>query len=116
MTRRERLEAVINNEITEELIEECKKELEKLDNRSAAALAKTKESAHYKENKDYEAQICAILTDEPLQIEEIKEKLNLNVTRQRLTGICTNLIKDGKAATVELKVKGKGKRKGYVKA
>ena len=31
MTRRHRLEAVINGEITEELIESCKRELEKIE-------------------------------------------------------------------------------------
>lgn len=115
MTRRERLEAVINNNITEELINECKEELNKLNERSAATLAKSKESAKYKENKKLEEQIYSILGEEPLQIEEIKSILNVEVTRQRLTAICTNLIREGRADSIDLKIKGKGKRKGYIK-
>lgn len=115
MTRRERLEAVINENITEELINDCRKELNKLNERSAAALEKSKESPRYKENKELEDQICAILSSEPLQIEEIKNILGIEVTRQRLTGICTNLVKGGRAKSVDMKVKGKGKRKAYIK-
>lgn len=115
MTRKERLEAVINGNITEELIEECKRELDKLNERSTAALAKSKESPRYKENKELEERICAILSSEPLQVEEIKNVLGVDVTRQRLTGICTNLAREGRVEVVDLKIKGKGKRKGYIR-
>ena len=50
MTRRQRLEAVIAGNITEELIEDCKVELAKLDERSARANQVSKESANYVEN------------------------------------------------------------------
>lgn len=115
MTRRKRLEAVINGNITEELINDCKKELNKLNERSAAALEKSKESARYKENKELEEQIYAVLSSEPLQVEEIKNALGVEITRQRLTGICTNLVKGGRAESVDVKVKGKGKRKAYIR-
>lgn len=116
MTRRERLEAVIEGRITEELIEDCRRELEKLDERSAKILANTRESARYKENKGYEERVLEILGEEPIQVEEIKEKLGIEMSRQRLTAICTNLVREGRANTVDLKVKGKGKRKGYIKS
>ena len=50
MTRRERLELIIRGELTEELISECKEELKKLNERSAAANQKAKESEQYREN------------------------------------------------------------------
>lgn len=117
MTKRERLEAVIRGEITEELVESCREELKKLDERSATALAKSKESARYKENKEYEERICGVVGEEPLQIDEIGEKLGVagKVTRQRLTAVCTNLVREGRIGVVDLKVKGKGTRKGYVR-
>lgn len=115
MTRRQRLEAVINGEITEELIEDCKAELAKLDERSARANEEAKTSANYVENKEYEERICAALreTSEPIQVDELAEKIGSTLTRQRLTAICTNLIREGKIKSCDVKVKNKGKRKAY---
>ena len=113
MTRRQRLEAVINGEITEELIESCKEELKKLDAEGAKALAKSKETSRYKENKELEEKIVEVLTSEPIQVEELMEKLGIELTRQRLTAICTNLVREGRIYVVDVKVKGKGKRRAY---
>lgn len=115
MTRRERLEMVIRGEINNELIEDCKRELEKLNERSAAALAKSKTTENYKENKEYEERICQILGEKPLQIGEISDILDIGISRQRLTAICTNLVREGRIRAVEVKVKGKGRRRAYCK-
>ena len=110
MTRRERLEMVIRGEINDELIEECKRELEKLD----AHRTHAKENPNYNENKEVEERICAALlqTSEPVQIDELGELIGCTFARQRLTAICTNLIREGKIGSVDVKTK-KGKRKGY---
>lgn len=115
MTRRQRLEAVIRGEITEELIEDCKVELAKLDERSARANQVNKESANYLENKEYEERICAALREmsEPVQVDELAEHIGSTLTRQRLTAICTNLIREGRIKSCDVKVKNKGKRKAY---
>lgn len=113
MTRRQRLEAVIKGEITEELIEDCKVELAKLDERGARANQVSKESANYVENKRYEELICEALTEEPIQIDELAERIGSTLTRQRLTAICTNLIREGRIKSCDVKVKNKGKRKAY---
>lgn len=115
MTRRERLGMVIRGEITEELIAECKKELEKLNERSAAALAKSRETKRFKENKRYGECVYEVLGKEPLQIDEIRDKLGFEIARQRLSAICTNLVREGRIDVIDLKVKGKGKRKGYIR-
>ena len=113
MTRRERLIAVINGAITQELIDDCRKELMKLDERSAQALAKSKESAQYRENKEYEERICEILGEEPMQVREIAEALDADISRQRLTAICTNLVREGRISVMDIKVKGQGIRRAY---
>ena len=113
MTRRQRLEAVIRGEITEELVESCKEELEKLNAEGAKALAKSKETTRYKENKELEKQIVETLNEEPVQVEELKEKLGVDLTRQRLTSLCTNLVREGLIESVDVKVKNKGVRKAY---
>lgn len=113
MTRRERLEAVISGNITPELIDDCRRELSKLDERSAQALAKSKTTEQYRENKVYEERICEILGEEPMQIGEIGEQLDADISRQRLTAICTNLVREGKISVIDVKVKGKGTRRAY---
>lgn len=115
MTRRERLNAIINGEITEELIEECREELKKLDERCAAANEKAKTTKNYLENKVYEERILEVLGEEPMQIEEVRSLVAPELTRQRVTAICTNLVREGRISKVELKVKGKGKRAGYLR-
>lgn len=115
MTRRQRLEAVIRGEITEELIEDCRVELAKLDERSARANEEAKMSANYVENKEYEERICAALREvsEPVQVDELAERIGSTLSRQRLTAICTNLIREGRICSCDVKVKNKGKRKAY---
>ena len=121
MTRRERLEMVIAKNITDELVEECKAELVKLDARNAERAEKV--TPHQEENKALEEKILAVLaeSDEPMQVDPIVEAVTPTATdlgieglkRQRVTGICTNLIKSGKVKSEDVKVKGKGKRKAY---
>lgn len=115
MTRRERLEMVIRGEITPELIEDCKRELEKLNERGAAALAKSKETEQYRENKVYEEQVYEFVrgSEEPVQVGEILTNVAPELSRQRMTAICTNLVRDGRMQAVDVKVKGKGKRRAY---
>lgn len=110
MTRRERLELVIKGEINEELIEDCKRELEKLD----AHRTHARENANVQENKEYEERICAALREasEPVQVDELRELIGCTFARQRLTAICTNLIREGRIRSVDVKTK-KGKRKAY---
>ena len=112
MTRRERLEAVIRGEISEALIKSCREELAKLDER---AVKETKTSMNYVENKEYEERICAALhgMSEPVQVDELGELVGSTLSRQRLTAICTNLIREGRIRSCDVKVKNKGKRKAY---
>ena len=111
MTRRERLEMVIRGEINDELIEECKRELEKLNVHRTHA----RENANYNENKEVEERICAALhgVNGPVQIDELAELIGCTFARQRLTAICTNLIREGRIKSCDVKVKNKGKRKAY---
>lgn len=115
MTRRQRLEMVIRGEISEELIEDCKRELEKLDKKLNEVAERAKNNPTYAENKEYESRILAALgeTSEPVQVDELGKLVGSTLSRQRLTAICTNLIREGKIKSCDVKVKGKGKRKAY---
>ena len=110
MTRRERLEMVIRGEINEELIEDCRKELEKLDIHSTHA----RENPNVEENRRVEEKIVEVLSkvEGPVQIDELAELVGCTFARQRMTAICTNLIREGRIHSCDIKTK-KGKRKGY---
>ena len=110
MTRRERLEMVIKGEINEELIVDCKKELEKLD----AHRTHARENANGQENREMEEKIVDVLArvEGPVQIDELAELVQCTFARQRLTAICTNLIREGRIYSCDVKTK-KGKRKAY---
>lgn len=114
MTRRERLEMVIAGNITEELIEECKVEIEKMD--TANAKRKEKENPHKAENAELMERIVRVVTnsDEPILVDKIVEGLGVEgLKRQRVSSLCTILVKDGRLVAEDVKVKGKGKRKAY---
>lgn len=107
MTRRQRLEAVINGEITEELIESCKEELKKLDAEKAP-------TPNQVENERIGEVILEILSDGAhLQIEAIMAELQVEMSRQKVSAICTNLIREGRLKSEDVSVSGKGKRKAY---
>ena len=114
MTRRERLEMVISGNITDELIEECKAEIEKMD--IANAKRKEKVDPRKEENSKIMEKIVEILgsSTEPMQIDPIVEALGVDgLKRQRVSSLCTILVKDGRITSDDVKVKGKGKRKAY---
>jgi site-specific recombinase XerC len=114
MTRRERLEMVIAQNITAELIEECKAELEKMD--TANAKRREKEDPRKTENAEIMEKIVSVLKEstEPMQIDPIVEALGIEgLTRQRVSSLCTLLVKDERITSEDVKVKGKGKRKAY---
>ena len=115
MTRRQRLEAVINGEITEELIADCKVELEKLKADAEKSLERARSSERFKETKEFEERVYEALTSEAQTVEELMGKLDFEATRQRITALCTNLLRDRRIGSTEIKVKGKGKRKAYFK-
>jgi len=115
MTRRERLEAVINGNITEELVEECKVELQKMD--ASNAKRASKQTEHQKVNAEIATTILGFLSsDNEMMVDEIVANLGGDYTRQRVTGIMTNLVKSGSVVANDVKVKGKGKRKAYTLA
>lgn len=110
MTRRQRLEAVINGEITEELVESCREELAKLNSRSAGVSP----TPNQVENAQIGEVILQILSDgSHLQIEGLMAQLQVEMSRQKVTAICTNLIREGRLKSEDVKVSGKGKRKAY---
>lgn len=106
MTKREMFEAIINGNISEEIIEMAKNEIVKMDERNAKR--KSAPSKKSVENEPIKEKIVEVLTHEPQTASEIAEKVEISTQK------CSALLRqiDGLAVS-EVKVKGKGKVKGY---
>lgn len=113
MTRKQRLEMVVAGIITPELVADCQRELDKLNERGA--LAKNELTPSQEENERVGKQIVDLVESagRPLQVEEIRERIAPEWTRQRVTAVCTNLVREKRIKAIEIKVSGKGKRRAY---
>ena len=114
MTKKEWLRAVIENRIDEEVIAECEKELKKLE--AADEKRRGKLTERQKENVDVERAIVEFVEskEEGATVEEIGKALPYEFARQRYTGICTKLVKEGRLKVEDRKFKNKGIRKVYM--
>ncbi len=105
MTNREFFNAVISNEITEEVIAHATSSLEKLDARNAAR--KEKPSKKSLENEPIKAKIAEVLTDEPKTASEIASEVEISVQK------ASALLRQMNVTVTDVKVKGKGTQKAY---
>lgn len=110
MTKREVMNAIIEAEVSEEIKEFARNEIEKMD--KANAKRANKPSKAYIENTPLVEKIAnEILTDEPQFREDIAEALG--VTPGKVSALMKRVIEEGNGHKVEVKVKGKGKKVGY---
>ena len=106
MTRREMFEAIVNGNVTEEVIEMAKNEIVKMDERNAKRASKPSKTAIA--NEPIKAKIVEVLSETPQSASEIAEKVEITVQK------CSALLRQIEGLSItELKVKGKGKVKGY---
>lgn len=106
MTNREFFNAVISNEITEEVIAHATSSLEKLDARNAAR--KEKPSKKSLENEPIKSKILTeVLTDEPKTASEIASEVEISVQK------ASALLRQMDVTVTDVKVKGKGTQKAY---
>ena len=109
MTKREMFEAIINGNINEEIVEMAKAEIVKMDERNAKR--KNSPSKTAIANEPIKAEIVKVLSGEPIPASEIAEKVGIST--QKASALLRQI--DGLNVT-EIKVKGKGKVKGYALA
>ena len=109
MTKREMYEAIVNGNVTDEVVEMAKNEIIKMDERNARR--KNQPSKKALENEPIKAKIVEVLGDEPMSASDVAEKVDISV--QKASALLRQI--DGLNVT-EIKVKGKGKVKGYALA
>ena len=109
MTNREFLNSVINGTVGADEIAFATAEIAKLDARNNKRRnTLTKEQ---KANEDIKAAILEALKSGSLTAAEIGKACEIST--QKASALCGLLVKDGKLAAADLKVKGKGSVKSY---
>jgi len=106
MTRREMFEAIVNGNVTDEVVAMAQNELVKMDERNAKR--KGRPSKNTLANEPIKARILEVLTDEPMTAAEVAQRVEIST--QKASALLRQI--DGLVVT-EVKVKGKGKVKGY---
>ena len=112
MTRREFFEAVMGLEnVDAELKLFAEKEIEKMDERNAKR--KSSPSKKSIENEPIKAKIVEFVKgcEESQIASAIAEKIEIST--QKCSALCRQLVDSGVLKSEEVKVKGKGKVKGY---
>lgn len=110
MTKREFYTAIKNGKIDEQIKLFATEELEKMD--AVNEKRRNTLSKKAKENEPLLRQITdEILTEEPKTATDVAVVLEVSV--QKASGLLRRLVEDGKAAKVDVKIKGKGTQKGY---
>ena len=118
MKNREFLETVANGTVNEEVMEYAKGAIEKLDaanekRRGTPTKATVEKRAA---NAELAEKVYAILTDSPTIVADLIAAVGEEITPQRMNYIAHQLVKEGKAKAVDVKVPTKGTQRGYIRA
>lgn len=106
MTKRDFFKAVVNGNITDEVVNMAMAEIEKMDARNAKRRNTPSKTA--KENEPIKANILEVLTDGAKTASEVAKEVGIST--QKASALLRQI--DGLVVT-EVRVKGKGKVKGY---
>lgn len=111
MTNREFLNAVIALSASEEITEHAKAMIASLDKRNAARTSKP--SKTQLENAPIKEAILGVIAEMNAEVSasELHERLNISV--QKASSLCRQLVEEGKLSKGEHKEKGKGLVKVY---
>lgn len=118
MTKREFLNAIVEMNINEELVTFAADELAKLDKANEARREKSAEKAVAKEAEKAPIReaIFAAMTDEPKTATDLIAAAGVDIKPQSIPSLVKPLVEAGKVNKVDIKVVGKGKQRGYVRA
>lgn len=117
MTKREFLEVIAKME-NAELAAFAAAELEKMDNANKARREKSAEKATAKEAEraPIREAIFNVITDEPKTATMLIEEAGVEIKPQAIPSLVKPLVEAGQVNKVDVKVVGKGKQRGYVRA
>lgn len=110
MTNREFFEKVENGELTEEVKAHATKEKAKLDKRNADRRDKPSKTAL--ENAPIKVAILEYLVGKENEIASVIAE-NVGISTSKASALCGQLVAENKVTVADVKIKGKGKVKGY---
>lgn len=113
MTNREFFEKVAKNEITAEVIAHATKGIADLDKRNATRKAKPSKTAL--ENAPIKVAILEYLVGKENEIASVIAE-NVGISTSKASALCGQLVAENKVTVADVKIKGKGKVKGYTLA
>ena len=109
MTNREMLTAVVNGEVTDDVVAKALEELAKLDARNAKrANTPSKKSV---ENEPIKVKIAEFLAEGAHLAKEIADRCEISTSKA--SALCRQMVDDGRLKVEDVKVKGKGLQKSY---
>ena len=113
MTSREFFNAVIEGNITDEIKDFAKSQIEKLDSKNAKR--KTTDSKTQKENKAIKESLLATMEKDKVYTASEVARMEIEgiTSIQKASALLRQMVETGTLTSEEVKVKGKGKVKGY---
>ena len=109
MTNREFFTAIVNSEVSDELKAFATEAIEKLDVRNAKRASKPSKKSL--ENEPIKASIKDFLESGSHLASEIASSLEISVNKA--SALCRQMVADGVLTVEDVKVKGKGTQKSY---
>lgn len=118
MTNREFYNAVIEANLSDEITEKATALIETLDKTNAHRAVKAAEKAAEKEAERTPLRnaIFACITAEPKTATTLIAEAGVELKPQAITSLLKPLVESGDVEKVDVKVKGKGTQRGYVRA
>lgn len=117
MTNREFLNAIIEANVNEDLTAFAQAEIEKLDHTNEVRRAKMAEKSAEKaaEKEPLRQAILGVITDEPKTATMLIEEAGLELKPQSVPSLVKGFVEAGIVNKVDVKIKGKGTQRGYVR-
>ena len=113
MTNREFFEKVMKNEVDADVIAHAEQSIAKLDKRNADRQAKPSKTAL--ENAPIKVAILEYLVGKSEEVASVIAE-NVGISTSKASALCGQLVAEEKIVATEVKIKGKGKVKGYTLA
>lgn len=111
-TSREFYNAVIEGNVTDKVIEYAKEQLTKLDKKNESR--RNKLSKNQKNNEDIKLTLVEVLEDNRVYVaSEVVGLVDGITSTQKASALLRQLVESGNVTCEDVKIKGKGKVKGY---
>ena len=117
MTNREFYNAIANGEMNDELMAKATELIEKMDEANAKRAQKVleKKQASEDEKAPLREALFAVITDEPKTASQLIEEAGIDAKIGSVPSLLKPFVEADQVEKVDIKVKGKGAQRGYVK-